>query len=97
MVEVIANSLEDTFIDGLSFKLAKAASYITSRRSCTYHPQCANIYTPQNGTKLIKISINGSDWLDPSTFRIMFDLYNTTPTQQTGFVLSEGLGHSSVE
>ena len=77
MVEVIANSLEDTLIDGLSFKLAKTASYITSRRSCTYHPQGSNIYTPQNGTKLIKISINGSDWLDPSTFRIMFDLYNT--------------------
>ena len=97
MVEVIANSLEDTLIDGLSFKLAKTASYITSRRSCTYHPQGSNIYTPQNGTKLIKISINGSDWLDPSTFRIMFDLCNTNATQHTGFVLSEGLGHSSVE
>ena len=35
MVEVIANSLEDTLIDGLSFKLAKTASYITSKRSCT--------------------------------------------------------------
>ena len=48
MGEVIANSLEDTLIDGLSFKLAKTASYITGRRSCTYHPQGSNIYTPQN-------------------------------------------------
>ena len=63
MVEVIANSLDDTLTDGLSFKLAKAASYITTRRSCTYHPQGSNIYTPQRGTRLIKISINGSDWL----------------------------------
>jgi hypothetical protein len=77
MVEVIANSLEDALIDGLSFKLATTASYITSRKSCTYHPQSSNIYTPLNGTKLIKININCSDWLDPSTFRIMFDLYNT--------------------
>ena len=46
MVEVIANSLEYTVIDGLSIKLAKTASYITSRRSCTYHPQGLNIYMP---------------------------------------------------
>ena len=45
MVEVIANSLEDTLIDGLSFKLAKTASYITNRRSCKFHPQGSNIYT----------------------------------------------------
>ena len=64
-------------IDGLSFELAKTASYITSKRNCTYHPQGSNIYTPQNGTEIMKISINGSDWLDPSTFRIMFDSYNT--------------------
>ena len=29
MVEVIVNSFEDTLIDGLAFKLAKTASYIT--------------------------------------------------------------------
>ena len=80
MVEVIANSLEDTLIDGLSFKLGKTASYITNRGSCTFHPQGSNIYTPANGTKLIKISLNRSDWLDPSAFRIMFDLYNTNGT-----------------
>ena len=76
MVEVIANSLEDTLIDGLSIKLAKTPSYITNRRSCTYHPQGNNIYTPTNGTKLIKINIAGTDWLDPSTFCIMFELKN---------------------
>ena len=36
MVEVIANSLEDTLIDGRSFKIAKTASYTTNRRSCTF-------------------------------------------------------------
>ena len=38
------------------------------------------MYTPTNGTKLIKINLNGSDWLDPSTFRIMCDLQNTKST-----------------
>ena len=33
--------------------------------------------TTQNGTKLIKFHISGNDWLDPTTFRIMFDLINT--------------------
>ena len=80
MVEVIANSLKDTLIDGLSFKLGKTASYITNRRRCTFHPQGSNMYTPANGTQLIKISLNGSDWLDPSTIRITFDLYNTNGT-----------------
>ena len=80
MVEVIANSWEDTLINGLSFKLGKTPSYITNRRSCTFHPLGSNIYTPAIGTKLIKMSLNGSDWLDPSTFRIMFDLYNTNGT-----------------
>ena len=77
MVEAIANSLEDTLIDGLSFKLAKTASYITNRRSVTFHPQGSNIYSPGSGVKLIRITIASHDWLDPSTFRIMFDLQNT--------------------
>ncbi len=76
MVEVIANSLEDTLIDGLSYKLSKTASYITNRRSCTFHPQGSNIYKATDGTRLIKIQKAGQDWLDPSTFRIMYDLSN---------------------
>ncbi|MFM7979966.1 MAG: hypothetical protein ACKPKO_11690 [Candidatus Fonsibacter sp.] len=76
MVEVIANSLEDTLIDGLSYKLAMTASYITNRRSCTFHPQGSNIYKATDGTRLIKFNIGSHEWLDPSTFRIMYDLRN---------------------
>ena len=76
MVEVVTAALEDQLIDPLSFRLTKTASYITKRRSCTYHPQGSNIYHPTTGTKLIKILLSGTDWLDPSTFRIMFDLNN---------------------
>ena len=62
MAEIITASLEDYLIDGLSFKLSKTASYVTNRRSVTYHPQGSNIYST-NGTKLIKFHISGSDWL----------------------------------
>ena len=77
MVEAMANGVEDRLIDGLSFKLAPGASYITDRRSVTFHPQGSNIYTPSSGQKLIRLLLTGDSWLDPSTFCIMFDLVNT--------------------
>ena len=76
MTEAIANSVEDRLIDGLSFKLEKGASYITDRRSVTFHPMGSNVYTPGAGTRLIKINLTGDGWLDPSTLRIMFNLQN---------------------
>ena len=83
MVEAIANSVEDRLIDGLSFKLRPGASYVTDRRSVTFHPRGSNIYKPKSGTKLIQFNITGSDWLDPSTFRISYTLYNS---QESGSI-----------
>ncbi|MFM7986728.1 MAG: hypothetical protein ACKPKO_46180, partial [Candidatus Fonsibacter sp.] len=74
MVEVVTAALKDQLVDPLSFTLTKTVSYITNRRSCTYHPQWGNYYSVINGTKLVKMIISSTDWLDPSTFRIMFDL-----------------------
>ena len=76
MVESYANSVEDKLVDGLSFKLDPGASYINERKSVTFHPQGSNIYKPKAGTKLIKIMLTGQDWLDPTTFRVMFDVVN---------------------
>ena len=76
MVESYANSVEDKLVDGLSFKLDPGASYINERKSVTFHPQGSNIYKPGTGTKLIKIQLTGQDWLDPTTFRVMFDVVN---------------------
>ena len=76
MVEAIANGIEDKLIDGLSFKLNPGASYVVDRRSVTFHPQGSNIYTPGAGTKLIRIVLTGDNWMDPSTFRVMFNLKN---------------------
>ena len=78
-MEAIANSVEDKLIEGLSFKSKAGASYITERKSVTYHPQGSNAYQPQNGTKLIKILMTGDQFLDPSTFRVMFDVANLAP------------------
>ena len=77
MVESYANSVEDKLVDGLSFKLDPGASYINERKSVTFHPQGSNIYKPSAGSKLIKIMLTGQDWLDPTTFRVMFDVVNT--------------------
>ena len=74
-MEGVANSVEDRLVDGLSFQLKPGASYVTERKSVTFHPQGSNIYST-SGTKLIKLLLTGDQWLDTSTFRIMFDLVN---------------------
>ena len=79
-MEAIASSVEDVLIPGLSYKLKNGSSYIQERKSSTYHPAGSNIYST-NGTKLIKISLTGDHFLDPSTFRIMFDLVNMDSTE----------------
>ena len=76
MVEAIANSVEDKLIDGLSFKLPSTASYVTDRKSATFHPSGSNVYEPGTGTRLIKLQLTGDHWMDPSTVRVMFDLTN---------------------
>ena len=53
-METVANSSEDVLIDALSYKLGNSASYITDRKSVTFHPSGSNIYTPGSGTKVIK-------------------------------------------
>ena len=53
-MEGVANSVEDKLVDGLSFKLKPGASYVTERKSVTYHPQGSNVYST-TGTKLKKI------------------------------------------
>ena len=65
MVEAVANGVEDKLVDGLSFRLSPGASYVTNRRSVTFHPQGSNIYSPTSGTRLIKISAKLST---PGTF-----------------------------
>ena len=74
-MESHAQATEVYLIEGLSFKLAPGASYVTNRRSVTFNPQGGNYYSP-NGVKVIRLALTGDGWLDPSTIRVMFDLNN---------------------
>ena len=70
-----AQSIDDALIGGLSYKLKPGASYVTNRRSVSYFASGGNSYSP-NGVKVMKLNLTGDQWLDPSTFRVAFQLNN---------------------
>ena len=74
-MEAISNSTDDMLINDLSFKLPPSANYIVDRSSSTWHPAGSNIYK-STATKLIKIQLTGSGFLDLSTVKVIYDLYN---------------------
>ena len=70
-------SADEVLIDSLSFKLPSSGQYVVDRRSCTFHTEGSNSYSPQQGTKVIRFRLAGDGtWLHPSTLRIMFDVVN---------------------
>ena len=71
-----AQSTDDAPIRGLNYKLKAGASYVTNRRSVSYFSQGGNSFSP-NGVKVMKFNLTGDQWLDPFTFRVMFQLNNT--------------------
>jgi hypothetical protein len=74
-METQIQSVEDSLIDGLSFRLPNSANFIQDRRSVTFFPSGGDGYTPR-GVKMIKFHIAGTDWIDPSTVRVQFKLNN---------------------
>ena len=76
-MESHAQSIDDSLIDSLSFKLRPGASYVTDRKSVSFFTQGGNDYQP-NGVRVIKIMLNGDAWLDPSTVKLFMDITNTT-------------------
>ena len=76
-MEAHAQSVEDNLIDSLSFELRAGASYVTDRRSVSFFPLGGNHYT-SNGVRVIKIGLNGGQWLDPSTVKLFYTIQNTT-------------------
>ena len=73
-----AQSSEHIVLDGLSFKFPPTADYVTARRSVTLFPQGGNEYST-SGVRVLKITLTGDQWLDPSTVRLMFKINNTDP------------------
>ncbi len=75
-MQAITNSSEDTLVDSLSFKLPGTGSYVTERKSFSFHPEGSGSYSTTSGTKVIKFRLSSDSWLDPSTFRVMFNVVN---------------------
>ena len=83
-----ATSVDDALIGGLSYKLKPGASYVTNRRSVSYMATGGNQYS-SSGVKVMKFHLTGDQWMDPSTFRVMFQLNNK--------LLSEGMNFRSLK
>ena len=94
-MENLTNSAEEVLIDSLSFKLPSSGQYITDRRSCTFHTEGSNSYSASAGTKVIRFRLAGDgQWMDPSTFRIMFDVVNTDNAPNTKLLRPIGKAHA---
>ena len=74
-METHIQSVEDSLIDSLSFRLPNSANFINDRRSVSFFPTGGNEFSPR-GVKIIKFMLAGTDWLDPSTVRVQFRLSN---------------------
>ena len=57
----LVNATEEVLIDSLSFKLPGSGEYVQGRRSATFHQEGSNIYSPTDGTKLIRFKIAGDN------------------------------------
>ena len=65
----------DALIGGPSYKLKPGASYVTGRRAVTFFASGGNQYSSA-GVKVCRFNIVSEQWLDPSTFRVMFTIIN---------------------
>ena len=79
-----ARSIGDALFGGLNYKLKPGASYVTNRRSVSYFASGGNTYSP-NCVKVMEFSLTGDQWLDPSTFRVAFELDNNNGNNADGF------------
>ena len=86
MVEAHAQSVEDYLIEGLSYKLSPGASYVTNRRSVSFFPSGSDTYSPSSGVKVIRLKVNGTDWLDPSTCKVQFEITNNHASNSIYFL-----------
>ena len=57
-METQIQSVEDSLIEGLSFRLPNSANFIQDRRSVTYLPSGGDTFSPR-GVKMIKFMLAG--------------------------------------
>jgi len=75
-------SANDKLVEGLKFAVPSVASYVNARESVTFWPSGGNSYAP-NGVKVIKLQLNGDNWLDCRSVKLFFTLKNTGTTVLT--------------
>ena len=66
-----AQSVDDSPIGGLTYTLKPGASYVTNRGGVSYFASGCNQYS-SSGVNVLRFNPTGDQWLDPSTFRVMF-------------------------
>ncbi len=94
-MENLTNSAEEVLIESLSFKLPSSGQYVVDRRSCTFHTEGSNSYSASVGTNVIRFRLAGDgQWLDPSTFRIMFDVVHNDPNPSVERFRPTGRAHA---
>ena len=79
-MEVVSNTAEDLLISGLSYKLEPGASYVVSKRNSSFYSSGAQEYISGQGARVIRISLNGEGWLDPSTVRLLMTVNSKDTT-----------------
>ena len=87
-MENLTQSAEEVLIDSLSlslsFKRPSSGQCMVGRRICTFHTEGSASYSPQKGTNVIRFRLLGDgSWLDPSTFRVMFDVVSDDSDRAT--------------
>eukprot|EP00969_Alexandrium_andersonii_P283528 12535078-Alexandrium_andersonii.AAC.1 len=66
-MESHAQSVDDVLSESLSFKFRAGASYVTDRRSSTFHPSGGDSYGSASGIRVMKFACNYDGWMDPPT------------------------------
>ena len=71
-------SIDDSLVGGLSYKLKPGAPYVTDRRTCIFYASGGNQYS-SSGVNVCKSNMVSYQWLNPSSFRVVFTLTNLHP------------------
>ncbi len=68
---------EPVLIDSINYKLKNSSEYVTGRQSVSYFPSGSDTYSSTSGSKVMRFTLTGDDFLVPQTVRLQFDVNNT--------------------
>ena len=71
------SDINDVKITEINYNNPATASFIIDRKSVTIHAIGGNIYSTSGGGTVVRFNIESpTDWLDPSSVRVQFDIVN---------------------